>query len=111
MSLTLSVYGGFQFGAFLVLSALHRELQSVLKVAMCRPPTHHAGAGGNTKNAWSPCSARNPSSACAECGAHDTRVASSACVACLLLLERHSVHVGLAQLEAGALVEAVRGLA
>ena len=39
------------------------------------------------------------------------KAASSATVADSLLLERHAVHVGLAQLEAGALVEAVRGLA
>ena len=76
-------------------------LDTVIKLIFdwCRPPTRHAGAGGNTQNA------RKASNT------NDTKVASNASVARSLLLERHAVHVGLAQLEAGALVEAVRGLA
>ena len=69
---------------------------------MKRPPPHHAGAGGNTKNQ---AATRNA------IAANDAKVASSASVARSLLLECHAVHVGLAQLEAGALVGAVRGLA
>ena len=67
-----------------------------------RLPSHHAGAGGNTKNQAAISSA---------IAANDAKAVSSASVARSLLLERHAVHVGFAQLEAGALVQAVRGLA
>ena len=67
-----------------------------------RLPSHHAGAGGNTKNQAAISSA---------IAANDAKAANSASVARSLLLERHAVHVGFAQLEAGALVQAVRGLA
>ena len=74
----------------------------MLAFAVCRPPTHYAGAGDNTKNQAATSNAL---------AAHDAKVVSSASVARSLLLERHAVHVGFAQLEAGALVQAVRGLA
>ena len=67
-----------------------------------RPPSRHAGAGGNTKNQ---AATRNAIAANGAKAVSSTRVAHS------LLLERHAVHVGFAQLEAGALVQAVRGLA
>ena len=63
---------------------------------------------GTTGRVSGRCSASCARSAIAT---NDTKVASSARVARSLLLERHAVHVGLAQLEAGALVQAVRGLA
>ena len=88
---------------FVTLGALGRrgpaQASRAFKAQTNRPPTRHAGAGGNTQNA------RKASNT------NDTTAASNASVALSLLLERHSVHVGLAQLEAGALVEAVRGLA
>ena len=67
-----------------------------------RPPSRHAGAGGNTKNQAATRSA---------IAANGAKAVSSTRVARSLLLERHAVHVGFAQLEAGALVQAVRGLA
>ena len=59
-----------------------------------RPPSRHAGRAATV----------TASIASVTCEANGEN-------ARLLLLERHAVHVGLAQLEAGALVEAVRGLA
>ena len=79
---------------------------------MKRPPPHHAGAGGIAKNVWGVSKASNTWNASAtkhqQASARNVSVTtetSYASVARSLLLERHAVHVGLAQLEAGALVE------
>ena len=65
------------------------------------------GAGGIISQASIATAASKASNTC-NAGATTEMIGAS--VASLLLLERHAVHVGLAQLEAGTLVEAVRGL-
>ena len=70
-------------------------------IAPRKPPAHASCVGGRQRK-HQQASARNASV---------PTEPSSATVACSLLLERHSVDVGFAQLEAGALVEAVRSLA
>ena len=90
-------------------------------IAPRKPPAHASCGGGRYRKECMGCKQTRAtrgtlappgiSKQRKRCKPNDIKAASSATVADSLLLERHSVDVGFAQLEAGALVEAVRGLA